>query len=133
MGPHTNMGGIPLSGCCACPKPGSGFRMSYVVVFLCSVSSVKMRGDCSFCWYWWNWWQSSFKLRDENKKKRIRDTEAQSACILPPNSKQVVVHCIIYLSCCVVYVTGRDRRCRDLTVVVQCCQIKCLPVFSSVL
>jgi hypothetical protein len=23
------------------------------VVFLYSVSSVKMRGDCSFCWYWW--------------------------------------------------------------------------------
>ena len=23
--------------------------------FLCSMSSVKMRSDCSFCWYWWNW------------------------------------------------------------------------------
>ena len=53
------------------------------------------------------------------KKKRIRDTEAQSAFILPPNSKQVVVHYVIYLSYCVaVYVTGSDRRCRDLMVVV---------------
>jgi hypothetical protein len=51
------------------------------------------------------------------KKKRIRDTEAQSAFILPPNSKKVVVHYVIYLSyCVVVYVTGRDRRCRDLMV-----------------
>jgi hypothetical protein len=25
--------------------------------FLCSV---RMRGDCSFCWYWWNWWPSMF-------------------------------------------------------------------------
>jgi hypothetical protein len=33
-----------------------------VVVFLCSVmSSGKMRGDCSFCWYRWNWWSSLFK------------------------------------------------------------------------
>ena len=29
---------------------------------LCSVSSVKLRDDCSFCWYWWNWWPSLFKL-----------------------------------------------------------------------
>jgi len=28
--------------------------------FSCSVSSVRMRGDCSFCWYWWNWWPSMF-------------------------------------------------------------------------
>ena len=52
-------------------------------------------------------------------KKNALDTDAQSAFILPPNSKQVVVHYAIYLSCCVVvYVTGRDRRCRDLMVVV---------------
>jgi len=31
-------------------------------LFLCSVSSVKMRGDCSFWWYWWNWWPTLFKL-----------------------------------------------------------------------
>jgi hypothetical protein len=30
--------------------------------FLCSGSSVKIRDDCSFCWYWWNWWLSLFKL-----------------------------------------------------------------------
>jgi hypothetical protein len=40
--------------------------MSYVMVFLCSVSSVKMKGDCSFCWYWWNWWPSLFKLSFHN-------------------------------------------------------------------
>ena len=38
----------------ACPKPGPGF-LTYVMAFsLCSVSSVKMRGDCSFYLYWWN-------------------------------------------------------------------------------
>ena len=30
---------------CACPKQGLRYPTSYVVVFLCSVSSVKMRGD----------------------------------------------------------------------------------------
>ena len=30
----------------ACPQPGSRFLTSHVVVFLCSVSSVKMRGHC---------------------------------------------------------------------------------------
>ena len=34
--------------CCACHKPGSLFATSHLVVILCSVSSVKMRGDCSF-------------------------------------------------------------------------------------
>ena len=32
--------------CCACLKPGSS-HMSWS--FLCSVSSVMMRGDCLFC------------------------------------------------------------------------------------
>ena len=46
--------GIPLiHHILACPKSGPGCPASYVVVFLYSVSSVKMRGDCSFCWYWW--------------------------------------------------------------------------------
>ena len=41
---------------------GLGFHLH-----LSSISSniwdtkVKMRGDCSFCWYWWNWWPSLFK------------------------------------------------------------------------
>ena len=49
----------------ACPKPGPGFLTSYVMVFsLCSVSSVKMRGDCSFYLYWWNWWPSLFSLHN---------------------------------------------------------------------
>jgi hypothetical protein len=26
------------------------------------VSLVKMRGNCSFCWYLLNWWPSLFKL-----------------------------------------------------------------------
>ena len=33
-----------------------------ICFFLCSACSVKMRGDCSFCWYWWNRWPSLFKL-----------------------------------------------------------------------
>ena len=39
---------LTLPHCCACPKPGPAFPTSYVMVFLCLVSSVKMRGDCSF-------------------------------------------------------------------------------------
>ena len=31
-------------------------------LFLWSVSSVKMRGGCSFCWYWWNWIPPLFTL-----------------------------------------------------------------------
>jgi hypothetical protein len=35
--------------------------------FLCSVSSAKMRNDCSLCWYyWWNSWPSLFKLSFKN-------------------------------------------------------------------
>ena len=34
---------------CACTKSGIGFPTSYVMGFLCSVSSVKIRDDCSFC------------------------------------------------------------------------------------
>ena len=33
---------------CACPQPGPGFPTSYVVFFLCSESSIKIRGDCLF-------------------------------------------------------------------------------------
>jgi hypothetical protein len=46
---------IPLNGLIlpyvyACSKPGQGFPTLYAVGFsLWSVSSVKMRGDCSFC------------------------------------------------------------------------------------
>ena len=63
--------GIPLTGLippnvCSCSKLGPGFPTSYVVVFLCSATSVKIRGDCSFCWYWWNWWSSLFKLSFHN-------------------------------------------------------------------
>ena len=39
--------------------------------FVCSVSSVKMRGDCLFCWYWWNWWPSLFKLSFHNIEDNI--------------------------------------------------------------
>jgi hypothetical protein len=39
---------LTLPHCCACPKPGPAFPTSYVMVFLCLVSSVKMRGDFSF-------------------------------------------------------------------------------------
>ena len=38
--------GITPKHFCACPKTGSEFPTSCVVVFLCSV---KMRGDCSLC------------------------------------------------------------------------------------
>ena len=63
--------GIPLIGlapphCFACSMSGPEFPVSHVVFFLCSGSSVKMRGDCSFCWYWWNWWTSLLKLSFHN-------------------------------------------------------------------
>ena len=59
--------GIPLTGCIsphfrACSKPGPGFPTSHVVFVLFSVSSVKMRGDCSFLWNSWKWWPSLLKL-----------------------------------------------------------------------
>ena len=38
------------------------WRHIYRDLFLCSVSSVKMRGDCLFCWYWLNRWPSLFKF-----------------------------------------------------------------------
>ena len=49
---------LTLPHVCACPKPRTGFRMScYVFGFIC-VQWVKVRGNCSFCWYWWNCWPS---------------------------------------------------------------------------
>jgi hypothetical protein len=36
-------------------------------LFLCSVSSVKMKGNCLFCWYWWKWWSSLFRRSFHNK------------------------------------------------------------------
>ena len=49
---HEGRVGIPIicltpSHFVACPKPGTGYPTLYVVL-LCSVSSVKMRRDCSF-------------------------------------------------------------------------------------
>jgi len=57
--------GIPLSGltrhilCLSQAK----FPMSYVVVccFVC-VQWIKVKGDCSFCWYWGNCWPSLYKV-----------------------------------------------------------------------
>ena len=55
----------------AYPKPGHVFPTSYVVLSLCSVSSVAMRSDCSFCWYWWNWSPSLIKLFYNNNNKWV--------------------------------------------------------------
>jgi hypothetical protein len=33
-----------------------------IFLFIFCVQWVKVRGDCSLCWYWWNWWPSLFKL-----------------------------------------------------------------------
>ena len=62
---------FPPHFCCACLTPGPGFPISHIVVFLCSVSSVKIRGDWLFCWYWWNSWQLLFKLSFHIKKVAI--------------------------------------------------------------
>ena len=49
--------GITLNGLApprlyAVPSHDRGFQTSYVVVSLCSASSINMRGDCSFCLCW---------------------------------------------------------------------------------
>jgi hypothetical protein len=44
------------------PSQDLDFQHHMSCSFLCSVSSVKTRCDCLFCWYWWNWWPSLFKL-----------------------------------------------------------------------
>jgi hypothetical protein len=44
------------------PSQNLDFQRHMSWSFLCSVSTVKMRGDCSFCWYWWNWWPSLLKI-----------------------------------------------------------------------
>ena len=35
------------------------------------VQSVKVRGDCSLCWYWWNCWPSLFKLTFHNTNRTL--------------------------------------------------------------
>lgn len=47
------------------PKTGPVVPTSYVVFLLsllCSVTSVEMRDECSFCCYWWKFCPSLFKL-----------------------------------------------------------------------
>ena len=66
--------GIPLISVtpphlCACPKLGLEFPTSYGVCFVCSVNSVKMRSDCSFCWWWWNLCPSLFRRSFYNTNK----------------------------------------------------------------
>ena len=58
---------------CSCLQPRPGFPTSYVHcgIFYRSVSSVKMRGNCLFCWYWWNWWPLLFKLSFLNSTDRV--------------------------------------------------------------
>jgi len=31
-------------------------------LFLFCVQWVKVRADCTFCWYWWNYWPSLFNF-----------------------------------------------------------------------
>jgi hypothetical protein len=38
--------GLPLPHFCACPKPGPGFPMLYVMLFLCSMI---LRGEVTVC------------------------------------------------------------------------------------
>jgi hypothetical protein len=50
-----------------------GFPTSSVVVFMCSLSLVKMKGDCLFCWYWWNRWPSLFKLSFHKSDNNMKE------------------------------------------------------------
>ena len=63
----------------------SEFQTSHVVVFLCSVSSVKMRCDCS------HWWPSLFKLSFRN----LIIWNTFSAC---PSSEWILNGGICYLA-----------------------------------
>jgi hypothetical protein len=55
----TTLTGLAPPHLCTCHEAWRGFPTSYVVGFF--VLSVKVRGDCSFC-YWLNCWPSLFKL-----------------------------------------------------------------------
>ena len=46
--PTKSAGLVQSEHFCASPKAGPGFSASHVAVFLCLVSSVKIRGDYSF-------------------------------------------------------------------------------------
>ena len=35
---------------------------------------VKMRGDCSLCWYWWNCWPPLFRLSFHNVQQHYKYT-----------------------------------------------------------
>ena len=43
--------GLPLPHFCACPKPGPGFPMLYVMLFF-MFNDFEGRGDCLLCRYW---------------------------------------------------------------------------------
>jgi hypothetical protein len=55
--------GIPLTGL---TPPHVNFQHHLSWSLLCSVSSGKIRGDYSLCWYWWNLLPSLFKLSFHN-------------------------------------------------------------------
>ena len=65
---------------CVCPNDGIGFPTSHVVC-LCSVSSVKMRSDRSFCWYWWNWWTWLLKLSFHNLAFQVQPCLPYAFCL----------------------------------------------------
>ena len=45
--------GLTLPHFCACSNTGPRFPTSNVIINCC-VLFIKVRSDCSFCWYWWN-------------------------------------------------------------------------------
>jgi hypothetical protein len=61
---------------------------------LCSASSVKMRDDCSFCWYWWNWWLSLFKLSFHKLVYHLVASAEISQFVI----KRCIFFCVYYLS-----------------------------------
>ena len=71
--------GIPLTvlsrpNVCDCPKPGTGFPMSYVVDCLVLSEFSWLERSClsSFCWYWWSWWPLLFKSSLHNSLVYIK-------------------------------------------------------------
>jgi len=66
--------GVPLTGLtpphvCACSVPG--LSTSDIVVLL-YVQWIKVRDDCSFCWYWWKSRPWLFNLSLSSRKNHLQ-------------------------------------------------------------
>ena len=59
------------------------------------VQWVKMRDDCSFCWYWWNCWTSLFKLSFYNQYKPLMSLSVSSNKTPVPDCTIPIIYWVI--------------------------------------